>query len=146
MLFVRVMRMPLDTMVRFWKGKEESGENTSVEFVEALRSNIEVVRELALERETKEKKAQKHHYDKKAVVREFEVGDYVLVFRPIRMAKLLNQWQGPYPISKKITDVTYQVDLGTTRKRFRTFHVNSIRRWTSPAPAAFMTLDEEKEN
>ena len=146
MLFGRVMRMPLDTMVRFWKGKEESGENTSVEFVQALKSNIEVVRELALERETKEKKAQKHHYDKKAVVSEFEVGDYELVFRPIKMAKLLNQWQGPYPISKKITDVTYQVDLGTTRKRFRTFHVNSIRRWTSPAPAAFMTLDEEKEN
>ena len=57
MLFGRVMRMPLDTMVRFWKGKEESGENTSVEFVQALKSNIEVVRELALERETKEKKA-----------------------------------------------------------------------------------------
>ena len=39
--------MPLDQMVRFWKGKEETGQNTSIEFVETLKVNIEMVREMA---------------------------------------------------------------------------------------------------
>ena len=39
-----------------------------------------------------------------------------------------------------------QVDLGTFGKRYRTFHVNCIRKWTSPTPAAFMALDEEDLN
>ena len=28
------------------------------------------------------------------------------------MNKLLNQWQGPYPITEIVTPVTYQVDVG----------------------------------
>ena len=72
--------------------------------------------------------------------------EYVLVFRPIRKSKLENQWQSPYIISKKLTEVTYQVDLGTFAKRYRTFHVNCMRKWISPTPAAFMALDEEDLN
>ena len=49
-------------------------------------------------------------------------------------------------ISKKLTEVTNQVDLGTFGKRYRTFHVNCMRKWTSPTPAAFMALDEEDLN
>ena len=60
--------------------------------------------------------------------------------------QLENQWQSPYIISKKLTEVTYQVDLGTFVKRYRTFHVNCMRKWTSPTPAAFMALDEEDLN
>ena len=51
------------------------------------------------------------------MVREFSVGDYVLVFRPIKKDKLENQWQGPFIITKKITEVTYLVDLGPSGKR-----------------------------
>ena len=51
------------------------------------------------------------------MVREFSVGDYVLVFRPIKKGKLENQWQGPFIITKKITEVTYLVDLGPSGKR-----------------------------
>ena len=80
------------------------------------------------------------------MVRNFDGGEYVLVFRPIRKSKLEYQWQDPYIISKKLTEVTYQVDLGTFGKRYRTFHVNCMRKWTSPTPAAFMALDEEDIN
>ena len=68
------------------------------------------------------------------------------MFRPIRKSKLENQWQGPYIISKKLTEVTHQVDLGTFGKRYGTFHVNCMRKWTPPTPAAFMALDEEDLN
>ena len=142
MLYGRPMRMPLDQMVRYWRGKEEQGQNTTIEFVETLKANMQVVRDLAYEKEIKEKESQKFYHDRKSVVRNFDVGEYVLVFRPTRKSTLENQWQGPYIISKKLTEVTYQVDLGTFGKRYRTFHVNCMRKWTSPNPADFMALDE----
>ena len=37
MLYGRPMRVPLDQMVRYWTGKEEQGQNTTIEFVETLR-------------------------------------------------------------------------------------------------------------
>ena len=68
------------------------------------------------------------------------------MFRHTRKSKLENQWQGPYIISKKLTEVTYQVDLDTFGKKYLTFHVNCMRKWTSPTPAAFMALDHEDLN
>ena len=116
MLYGRPTRKPLDQMVRYWRGKEEQGQNTTIEFVETLKANMQVVRDLAYEKEIKEKESQKFYHDRKSVVRNFDVGEYVLVFRLIRKSKLENQWQGPYIISKKLTEVTYQVDLGTFGK------------------------------
>ena len=126
-LYGTPMRMPIDQMVRYWRGKEEHGQNTTIEFVETLKANIQVVRD-SYEKEIKEKESQKFYHNRKSVVRNFDVGEYLLVFRPIRKSKLENQWQGPYIISKKLTEVTYQVDLGTVGKRYRTFHVNYMRK------------------
>ena len=116
MLYSRPMRKPLDQTVRYWRGKEEQGQNTTIEFVETLKVNMQVVRDLAYEKEIKEKESQKFYHDRKSVVRNFDVGEYVLVFRPIRKSKLENQWQGPYINYKKLTEVTYQVRLGTFGK------------------------------
>ena len=124
---------------RTWK-------NTTIEFVETLKANMQVVRDLAYEKDFKEIESQKFYHDRKSVARNFDVGEYGLVVRPIRKSKLENQWQGPYNISKKLTEVTYQVDLGTFGKRYRNFHVNCIRKWTSPTPAAFMALDDNDLN
>ena len=101
---------------------------------------------MAYTNKTNRKESQKYYHDRKSVVREFEVGDFVLVFRPIKRSKLENLWQGPYPISKRVMEVTYQIDQGTTGKRFCTFHGNCMTMWTSPVPAAFMTLDKEGIN
>ena len=61
------------------------------------------------------------------MVSQFNVGDYILVFSPIRKGKLENQCQVPFIITKVIAGVTYQVDLGTSGKRYRTFHVNCMK-------------------
>ena len=84
----------------------------TTEYITTLKANMKLVRDMAKEREIKEKEMQKVYHDRKSVVREFSVGDYVLVFRPIRKGKLENQWQGPFIITNKITEVTYQVDWG----------------------------------
>ena len=103
---------------------------------------MEVVRDIAQQNEEREKRAQKHYHDRKLVERKFEVGDFVLVFRPTQKNKLLNEWQGPFIVTKQITEVTYQVDTGASGKRHKTFHVNAMKSWTSPAPAVFLTEDQ----
>ena len=63
----------------------------------------------------------------------FNVEEFVLVFRPWKTNKLHNEWQGPFIITEKIMDVTYKVDLGLERKRYRTFHINGMKPWISPS-------------
>ena len=83
LLFGQEMRMPLDELVRYWKGKEK---DSTVDI-----TNMEIVQEMAQESERKEKGLQKKVHDRKAQSRNFEVGDFVLVFRPRKANKLLNE-------------------------------------------------------
>ena len=101
LLFGKEMRMPLDQMVRYWKGKETNDETGVVEFIQTLKANMEVVRDLAYERESEEKEKKKHYHDLTAKDRVFAVGDFVLVFRPGKQDKLQNQWQIPFPLQRK---------------------------------------------
>ena len=68
---------------------------------------MQVVRDLAYDKERYEKVKQKFYHDQMAKERTFTVGDFVLVFRLGKNNKLHNQWQGPFPIVKIITELTY---------------------------------------
>ena len=124
LLFGREMRLPLDELTRYWKGKEETSVVDVVEYVKVLKANIELVQEMAQKNEQKQKESSKYYHDQRAVDRVFYVGEFVLVFRLRKTNKLHNEWQGPFIITEKITDVTYKVDLGLERIRYRTFHIN----------------------
>ena len=47
LVFGKKMRMPLDCMVRYWQGKEETDPSNVAECVHTLRANMEMVRETA---------------------------------------------------------------------------------------------------
>ena len=57
--------------------------------------------DLVKENLEKAQEKQKHWYDQGARVRQFEVGDPVLVLLPTTTDKLLAQWQGPYLVVKR---------------------------------------------
>ena len=65
----------------------------------------------------------------------------VLVFLPKKQNKLLAEWLGPYPITEKTSDVTYEVDMMDRKKRKRTFHVNALKSWNSPVPAVLYVAE-----
>ena len=102
-------------------------ESSVSEYIATLKANMQVVRDLAYDKERDEKVKQKLYHDQKAKERTFTVGDFVLVFTLGKSNKLHNQRQGPFPIGKIITEVTYQVDLGTQFKQYRTFHVSCMK-------------------
>ena len=74
---------------------------------------------------------QKSWYDKRARERHFQEGDDDLVLLPTSSSKLETQWQGPYKVLKKVSDVTYVVHMHNKRKGKRTFHVNLLKKWHS---------------
>ena len=70
------------------------------------------------------------------------MGNYVLVFQPRKLDKLHNEWQGPVTVTKKITDVTYEVNMGHRPKRHRMFHINGMKEWYAPTAAIFLAVDD----
>ena len=88
---------------------------------------------------------QKGYYDQKVRECSFELGSFVLVFRPTLKNKLLNQWQEPYSITEVVTPVTYWVDVGEKNSKPHTYHVNGMKKWNSPLAAVFSTESEEWE-
>ena len=91
--------------------------------------------ELARENLQKAQTVQKKWYDKNARERKFQAGDQVLALLPSTTNKLLAKWQGPYPVTRQITPVTYEVDMFDHKKRKRTLHINMLKKWSIPTLA-----------
>ena len=64
--------------------------------------------------------------------REFHIGDQVLILLPTSINKLLAEWQGPYPITRRIAEVNYEVRMADHRKQKRIFHINMLHGWHAP--------------
>ena len=79
--------------------------------------------------------------------REFKDGDQVLVLLPTCTSKLMASWQGP-GITKKVTPVTYEVNMHDKRKKKRIVHVNMLKEWNMPIMVWLWTErvnEEDKE-
>ena len=137
------MKTSIDELAKYWKEKQGEKDIEVVEYLRDLGDKLEIVQGMATIKGKEAKLAHKKYHDDKAIERSFNVDDYVFVFQPRRLRKLQNEWRGPVVITKKRTEVTYQVDLGQGPKRFRTFHVNGMKAWHSPVPAVLLAVDGE---
>lgn len=86
-----------------------------------VQERLQEVQQLAGEIEMKKKTEAKVWYDRNARQQTFEVGEQVLVLLPALKDKLLAEWQGPYTINKRITDVTHEVIMPEKQKKNRIF-------------------------
>ena len=84
-------------------------------------------------------------YDTKARTCEFEVGEEVLVVLPTSTKCLEAWWQGPYPITRKVGDIDYEVDVGKSRKQLRVYHVNMLNKWRVRAETCMIVHTEDSE-
>ncbi len=113
--------MPLDELAHFWRRKEKNKAVDTVKYIQVVKANMELVQKWP-EIRKRRRKITRNFTQQKTTERKFTVGDYVLVFRPRKTNKLLNEWQGPFIIMEQITEVTYQVDMG---RKVKTFNVNA---------------------
>ena len=55
------MKMPIDQLIKYWKGKEVQREVDVEEYIQPLRANIETLRDMARENEEEQKKGSKRN-------------------------------------------------------------------------------------
>ena len=131
LLYGRQVRGPLDILRETWEASRRSDESV-VSYVMTVQERLAMLTELVQENLTQTQRTQKAWYDRHARSREFQPGDQVLVLLPTSASKLLAEWQGPYPVLRRVGQVSYEVDMTDKKKRRRIFHINMLRSWVTP--------------
>ena len=138
LLYGRRVRGPLDVLKEAWVGYEVEKENVSVHVLE-MRRCPEEMSELVKENATKAQKKQKNYYDKKSRQQNLKVGDEVLVLEPARRSKLQLEWNGPYKVTRRVSEVDYEVQTQGRRREKKVYHVNLLKKWQKPQTVEVLT-------
>ena len=144
LMYGRQVRGPLDVLKETWESSKKSTESV-VSYVLTIQEKLAKMSELACENLKKAQTTQKKWYDRNARERKLQVEDNVLVLLPSSTNKLLAKWQGPYPVKKVISPVTYEVDMFDHKKRRRVFHINMLRKWNTPTIPNLLAEEERGE-
>ncbi|XP_078793179.1 uncharacterized protein LOC144987743 [Oryzias latipes] len=132
LLYGRQVRGPLDLLKDYWE-KPVTDKDNVVSYVLKMRERLERMSTLAQEHMRSAQAQQKTWYDKKAKDRIFQVGQQVLLLLPTSDNKLLARWQGPYSITKRLGEVTYELYMPEKLKKHQRFHVNLLKEFQLPA-------------
>ena len=138
LIYGRNPRGPLDVLQEQWREPTKCKESV-VSFLLDTYQKLDAARDLAWTTELEAKDKIKTWYDRTARERCFQVDDLVLVLLPSSSNKLLARWQGPYPISEKLSRTTYKVKTGRNSRMNRTFHVNMLARWESTSAICLLS-------
>lgn len=71
-------------------------------------------------------------YNRDAQVREFHIGERVMVLVPTNECKFLARWHGPYEVIERMGPVNYKVRQPVRRRTTQTYHVNLLKHWHEP--------------
>lgn len=115
----REVEMPLDIVVGLplqedFSGSYRENQAPHIGYAERLRYRLETSFEVVRTNLGKQMTRQKHHYDRgsKGTTR-YQTGDSVWLYNPTRKIglspKLRPTWDGPYVVTKRLTDVTYRI-------------------------------------
>lgn len=102
-----------------------------------IRERALAVRNIAADNINKRQTTDKTRYDEKHRHLQFEEGEQVKVFTPVRKVdrseKLLLRWFGPYYIIRKVGEVDYEIQKGPTKKSKKEIvHVSRILPYNDP--------------
>ena len=145
LLYGREVRGPLQFLKTSWI--EEDVDGCSVgDWLVSVKAKLGELSEIVSDRELKAKAIMKHHYDKSASVKKFNVGDMVLMRKPVLGKKMDCAWQGPFEVEKVVSPVTYALKLPGRSCKPKVVHCNLLKVWHTPAEALHRVMvvgDEE---
>ena len=124
LVYGRQVRTPLDIIHQGWVELDFEELNTS-EWADWLVDRLECWHEVMRKRSEIASKKRKESFDKKAVLRQFEVGDRVLCRIPGMTHKLQESWHGPYPVVEVLNRVDYKIEFAKGNKK--ALHVNNLK-------------------
>ncbi|UYV67035.1 K02A2.6-like, partial [Cordylochernes scorpioides] len=119
-------------------------EDLQEDYSQKIASRVEETRQLARLETLKAREKDKARYDSKHEPMDYNVGDLVWIFIPIRKVglseKLMKRYFGPYRVTRKLSDVTFEVepvDQPTRRRQTRDLvHVLRMKPYHDPEDQA----------
>ena len=98
--------------------------------IENLKSNLKLTYRLVAKANRKSHQRNKRYYESKAKPRKFTVNGLVDLYNPAIKPELTRKfsklWQGPYKVTKKLSELNYEI-IGQYSKK-RVVHVNRLNR------------------
>ncbi|XP_038045162.1 uncharacterized protein LOC119719738 [Patiria miniata] len=141
MILGREVTIPVDLVT----GCPEIEEDTTVDFAERLRSNMQDAHKRARECLGKSARRQKKNYDRKASEHGLREGQLVWLHNPAKKRhmspKLQLRWEGPWLILKKLLDVTVRIQPKQGGKP-KVVHVDRLKPCVSPNKWEDQSRDE----
>ena len=118
--------LPLETLLEVYNKSECEPNDYKTKVTIKLRDAFQ----LAYSNMHAAQEAQKFQYDKKSKLQKFNVGDKVymttVVIQPNQSRKFTPKWQGPYRITRQISDLLYEVNIGKVGKE-QIVHCNRLK-------------------
>ena len=115
MLYGHRVRGPLDILREGWTD-EKAEEVPAITHVVTMRNRLSEMAKLAQDNLKQAQERQKRYYDSGARLRSVEQGGEVLVLLPMQTNKLKLEWRGPYKVTRKVTDVDYEIQTPGRRQ------------------------------
>ncbi|XP_065149952.1 uncharacterized protein [Paramisgurnus dabryanus] len=126
LVFGHNVRGPLK-MLREKMMYEESPKTNVLDFVSRWRERLHRAVELARESLSSTQTRMKKRFDQKAVDRQFNAGDKVLVLLPVPGSTLTAKFSGPYDVERKVSETDYIIRTPDRRRKTRLCHINMLK-------------------
>ena len=135
LVFGHTVRGPLRAFREGLLAKANSPVTNVLDFVAGFRERLHKARQIASSFLSKAQGKMKAWFDRKAVQRDFAVGQKVLVLLPLQNSAFQAKFSGPYEVDKKISETDYVILTPDRRKKTRVCHVNMLKPYLSRAEA-----------
>ena len=127
------MRLPLDIIYR-----PPLTEKSRADYANDVRCTLEQAYETVREKLHLAHERQKDYYDRRSHGSRYQSGDSVWLFNPAPQKgvapKFLEQWTGPYKVTKRLSDVTYEI-FDARRQTTKIVHFDRLKKSTvAPRP------------
>ena len=140
MLFGREMRLPLDVMYR-----PPEATYTRYDYPSEVRKTLTDAYERARERLHLAHKRQKDYYDRRMSGIRFSPGNLVWLWSPVVekgvAPKFHEPWTGPYKVTKRLSDITYEIH-DEAKNKTKIVHFDRLKKATL-SPVKLVTSDNE---
>ena len=157
LLYGRRPRGPSDILHDIITQNEKQPEDISTfEYITNLKERLSSACELARQASENASSQSRLSKNKGVTLKQFNVGDMVLLLLPSDNNKLLMTWKGPYEITKKTSKVDYVINIAGKEKLFhcnmlkkyfiRPNHLSSANHTLAGNPIAFASVAVVSEN
>ena len=144
LLFGRDVKGPLELLSSSWL--EGASEAAGVgEWLVSVQARMADMAEIVSDREKKAKATMKGFYDRSAKVKVFSAGDMVLMRKPVLHGTLGDAWDGPYEVERKVSPVTYSIQVPGKPGRAKVLHCNLLKKWNTPTAKIHRVVSIEDE-